>query len=148
MSPTDVTTRPIRSRPRAPMVALIVGAVLAAIALVAATRAATATPAVVDHVTVDNATPYGVDVTLRDSESAGLIQLGRALPEGETTWQQVHDSGERWIFTFTRAGIVAGQVEVSRTQLEQAGWRVATPGAVEQRLADAGLRPYPEEGAR
>jgi hypothetical protein len=148
MSPTDVTSRPVRSRPRAPIIALVVAVALLGIALFALIRAATATPSVVERVAIDNATPYGVEVTLSDSGSGGTILLGRALPERETTWQEVLDGGELWNFSFTRAGIVAGEVEVSRAQLERDGWRVTVPASVGQRLEDAGQRPYPEEGAR
>ena len=95
-----------------------------------------------------NGTPYGVDVDLRNSDRGGVVLLGRALPEQSTAKHEVYDGGDRWIFEFSRGGVVAGDIEMSRDALDQAGWRVTVPDSVERRLADAGQPPYPTEGSR
>ena len=74
--------------------------------------------------------------------------LGRALPEQSTAKHEVYDGGDRWVFEFTRGGVVAGKVEMSRDALDRAGWHVTVPASVEQRLAEAGQPPYPKEGSR
>ena len=66
-----------------------------------------------------NGTPYGVDVDLRNSDRGGVVLLGRALPEQSTAKHEVYDGGDRWIFEFTRGGVVAGDVEMSRDALDQ-----------------------------
>ncbi len=148
MSPTDVTTRPTPVRRRAPLIALIVVAVLVAAGLIELASAAIATPRFVPRVTFVNDTPYGVDVDLRNSDRGGVVLLGRALPEQRTAKHEVYDGGDRWIFGFTRGGVVAGAVEMSRDDLDHTGWRVTVPASVEQRLTDAGQPPYPAEGSR
>jgi hypothetical protein len=148
MSPTDVTTRPTPVRRRAPLIALVVAGVLLAVALIKLVSAATATPEFVPRVTFVNGTPYGVDVDMRNADNDGRVLLGRALPEQNTTKHEVYDGGDQWIFEFTRGGVVAGEIEMSRSDLEHGGWRVTVPASVEQRLADAGQSPYPEEGSR
>jgi hypothetical protein len=148
MSPTDVTTRPTPVRRRAPLIALIVVAALLAAGLIKLGSAAIATPKFVPRVTVVNETPYGVDVDVRNSDHGGVVLLGRALPEQQTAKHEVYDGGDRWIFEFSRGGVVAGELEMSRADLDHTGWRVAVPASVEQRLADAGQPPYPAEGSR
>ena len=148
MSPTELTTRPTPVRGRAPLIALIVVAALLAIGLIKLASAAIATPKFVPRVTFVNGTPYGVDVDLRNSDRGGVVLLGRALPEQHTAKHEVYDGGDRWIFEFSRGGVVAGDVEMSRDALDQSGWRVTVPDSVERRLADAGQPPYPAEGSR
>jgi hypothetical protein len=148
MSPTDVTTRPTPVRRRAPLIALIVVAALLALGLIKLASAAIATPKFVPRVTFVNGTPYGVDVDLRNADHSGVVLLGRVLPEQDTAKHEVYDGGDRWIFEFTRGGVVAGEVEMSRDALDRTGWRVTVPADVEQRLADAGQPPYPAEGSR
>jgi hypothetical protein len=148
MSPTHLMTRPAPPRPRAPQLAI---ALVSAVLLVAFVRVATvamAVPDVVDRVVIDNDTPYGVDVDLRGSDDGSRLLLGRALPEAETVRREVHDEGDRWIFAFWRGGALAGEVELTRTELEANDWKLAVPDTVEQQLADLGQAPYPEEGDR
>ncbi len=148
MSPTDVTTRPTPVRRRAPLIALVVTGALLAVGLIKLASAAIATPKFVPRVTFVNSTPYGVDVDLRNSDRGGVVLLGRALPEQSTAKHEVYDGGDRWIFEFTRGGVVAGEIEMTRDVLDRTGWRVTVPASVEQRLADAGQPPYPREGSR
>jgi hypothetical protein len=109
---------------------------------------AMATPSLVDEVTVVNNSDYGVDVAVRESDDEGRLLLGRALPGAATARQDVVDVGDRWIFSFTRAGVEGGEVELSRDQLAQAGWRVTVPETVAATFVQSGLRPYADEGKR
>ena len=73
MSPIDVTTRPTPVRRRAPLIALIVVAVLLAVGLIKLASAAIATPKFVPRVTFVNGTQYGVDVDLSNSDHGGVV---------------------------------------------------------------------------
>jgi hypothetical protein len=148
LTPTDVSTRPIGSRSRAPLVALIVIAIVAAAGFIRVASSAMATPDAVDHVTVANGTAYGLDVVVRGSEGDPVLRLGRALPQTDMVRHEVLDAGDRWILTFTRGGTEAGRMELSHADLERDDWRITVPGAIEEKLAAEGQQPYPEEGKR
>ena len=148
MSPIDVGTRPARTGSRAPLIALLLVAALAGLALLRVASVAMATPDTVDHVTIVNETQYGVDVDLRSSEASSRLLLGRALPGTSTGRNQVLDAGDVWIFSFLRAGVDAGEVELTRDQLESADWRVTVPDSVVAAIEQSGQVPYPDEGSR
>jgi hypothetical protein len=148
MSPTDLTTRPSRPQLRVPLVAIVVVLALLGAAAIGVLARVMRTPSVVSRVTIVNKSPYGVDIDVRDRKDAGLLVLGRALPQQDTVRREVLDMGDRWIFSFSRSGVPAGDVEVSRATLAANGWRVTVPDSVVQRLERAGEQPYPDEGSR
>ena len=126
MSPTDLSTRPARACSRGPFIAVIAAAI-AGLALVRVASVAMETPDSVDRITFVNGTPYGVDVDLRNSDRGGVLLLGRVLPEQDTAKHEVYDGGDHWIFEFTRGGVVAGEVAMTRDELDHADWRVTVP---------------------
>jgi hypothetical protein len=148
MSPTDLTTRLSRPQQRIPLVAIVVVLALIGAGLVGVLARVMRTPGVVSRVTIVNKSPYGVDIDLRDRDDAGRLVLGRALPRDDTVRREVLDMGDRWIFSFSRSGLQAGDVELSRATLERNDWRVTVPSSVVQRLERAGEQPFPEEGSR
>ena len=148
MSPTDVSTRPTRAGSRAPLIALLVVAAIAGLALLRVVSVAMAPPDYVDDVTIVNKTQYGVDVDVRSSDTAGRLLLGRALPGTNTARSQVLDAGDVWIFSFLRAGVEAGEVQLTREQLDAADWHVTVPDAVIATIEQSGQLPYPDEGRR
>jgi len=148
LTPTDVSTRPIGSRSRAPLVALIVLAVIATAVFIRIATSVMSTPKAVDHVTIANRSDYGLDVNLRTSADAPVLRLGRALPPTDTVRHEVLDAGDHWTFIFTRAGTEAGRLEMTRNDMERDDWRIIVPAEVAQKLQAEGRQPYPEEGRR
>ena len=102
---------------------------------------ALAVPSHVDHVVVENPHPWTVAVEARAAGTGGWV-LVTTVPRGDAVRvDEVLDQGDRWELRFRSAGHPAGSVVVDRTALEEAGWRVAVPDAVADRLREAGLPP-------
>jgi hypothetical protein len=148
MSPLELSTRPSPVRPRPTIVLLIIAAVIALGVVVFIARSVLATPSFVDRITIANDTKYGVDVAVRFGDDSSRMLLGRALPQQESTREEVFDGGDRWTFEFTRGGVEAGHVTMTRDQLARSHWRVAVPASVSQRLAAAGQASFAGEGSR
>ena len=141
MNPT--ATRPLpagmRVRP-AWLLAAAVG-VIALVAAFVAVAPAFRTDKPVPRVTIDNPTLYAVNVEVSGSGTGAWLDLGAVEREGSTTVEQVTDQGPQWTFRFSYGGVDAGEVTVARAALAHAGWRLAIPETVGQRLHDAGLSP-------
>jgi hypothetical protein len=148
MSPTNLTTRPAPTRPHAPQLAVALAVIVAAVAFVFVVSRATAVPGTVDRVVIANDTDYGLDVDLRAGDGDSRLLLGRALPQRDTQRREVIDAGDRWRFSFRSGGEVVGDVEMTRGELEAAGWEVAVPDAVAQALDASPRSAYPDEGTR
>jgi hypothetical protein len=148
MPSIDLTTRPSRPRLRIPLVVMALLVVLLGAAIFAVVSQAIRTPTLVSRVTFVNDTPYALEVDVREHAGAGRVLLGRALPEGSTLRHEVTDVGERWLFTFNRGGVLAGELDVSREELDRDDWRVTIPDSIVAPLRDAGVTPYPDEGRR
>jgi hypothetical protein len=147
MSSIDLTTRPTRPRVHAALLAGAVALLLVGGTLVVLLARAMSTPSTVARVTVVNHGDYGLDVELRDQDAARVL-FGRALPDGNTSRHEVLDLGDDWTFVFSRDGLAAATVDVSRDELARADWHVTVPDDVATKLRDAGQIPYPEEGDR
>jgi hypothetical protein len=147
MSSIDLTTRPTRPRVHAALLAAAVALLLVGGGLVVLLARAISTPNTVSRVTIVNHGDYGLDVTLRGND-AGRVLFGRALPGGDTSRHEVLDLGGDWTFVFSREGLTAATVDVSRDELARADWHITVPDEVSTKLRDAGQRPYPREGDR
>jgi hypothetical protein len=97
----------------------------------------------VAHVRVDNQTPYDVAVDVAGATRDGWMGAGFAQRRTTTEFSDVVDQGATWVFRFSYAGVDAGEVTVARSTLEGAGWRVAVPASVVDRLVAAGVSPPP-----
>jgi hypothetical protein len=137
---TDFALRPLRSRRRRdlPLVGVGVAALVGVFLLVASL---TSEPARVDRLTVVNPTAYGVNVSVRSGTDDGRFLLGWAWGNDQMTIPDAADQGDTWIFTFSYAGVDAGEQEMTRAALEHDGWRLEIPSDVAERLAAAGLQP-------
>jgi hypothetical protein len=137
-SPPRVARRvgPVRSDLEAMLLAT-------AIAAVAALALAQRTPTFVDGIAVDNPSEYQVRVEVRGSDDqawSGLTTLDRGASR---VVPEVFDVGADWTFRFIAQGADAGEVRMARADLEAAGWSLAVPDAVAQRLRDAGVPASP-----
>jgi hypothetical protein len=147
MSSIDLTTRPTRPRVHAALLAAVVALLLVGGGLVALLARAMSTPSTVDRVTIVNHGDYGLDVELR-AHDAGRILFGRALPDRDTSRHDVLDLGDDWTFVFSRQGLTAAAIDVSRDQLARDDWHLTVPDEVAAKLRDVGQTPYPQEGDR
>lgn len=132
--------RPVPSIRRPLVVGVVALAVVAAafgIGVGSLTRGA----AFVAQVTIDNPTPYDLQVDVGGPGRGGILALGTVPRDGSRSFEQVVDQGSRWVFRLSFGGKDVGEVVVPRPQLEKDGWRVAVPAAIGQDLAAAGHAP-------
>jgi hypothetical protein len=130
-------------RPRSPQlssvaIVLIGVAVTVGVALPVA-RLGLAEPTTVSRLTVENPTPYIVNVEVTHTGRNGWLDLGSFRREGSRAVEELADQGRQWVFRFSYGGVDAGELVVSRGQLARDGWRVTVPAEVLERLRQAGL---------
>lgn len=97
--------------------------------------------AYVDRLTVENTTPFRVNVALAAEGRPGVLDLGTAPREGTLVLQEVADPGSRWIVHVSYAGTSAGDLVVTRSSLSDAGWRLEIPPSFGDRLRAQGFVP-------
>ncbi|MEA2704417.1 MAG: hypothetical protein QOD63_2362 [Actinomycetota bacterium] len=119
----------------------LLAAAVGGVAAVVLASSSLSPAAFVDRVTIVNPTPYQLNVALGAVGSSGSLDLGTAGRDTEMVVEQVFDPGSRWVLRFSYAGTSAGEVDVSRSELADAKWRVEIPPAVGDRLRATGLAP-------
>jgi len=100
-------------------------------------------PGFVDRVRIDNPTGYDIHVDIAERDAQSRLPLGVAGQRCTTEFQDVIDPGPTWVVRFTAQGRDAGELTVSRTELERDGWTVRVPDEVVDRLAAAGAPSTP-----
>jgi hypothetical protein len=100
-------------------------------------------PRFVARVSVANASPYLVDVSVSDGSRGGWMGLAAVRPDDHLDVYDVVDQGRTWVFRFTSGPYDGGELEISKSQLVRDGWRVTVPRAVIDRLSSRGASPYP-----
>lgn len=133
-------SRPVPSI-RRPVVLGVVALAVVAVAFGIAVGSLTREAAFVAQVTVENPTPYNLQVDLGASEEGRVLELGTVPRESSRSFEQVVDQGAQWVFRLSFGGKDVGEVVVPRRQLEEDGWRVAVPGSIGRDLAEAGHPP-------
>ncbi len=131
---TEPRLTPLRSPHQA--VALFLGAAVLAVLIVAPSLSP---GSFVSRLRIDNPTPFAVNVDVSDGDGTTRFQLGTVGRETEGLLEEVADPGAMWVFRFTYAGVDAGEMRVSRSELRGAGWQFAIPAEVGQRLTAAGF---------
>lgn len=121
------------------VVASVAGVVVLAFVMLGAMRL----PGFVSRLTVANPTLYGVEIEVREaqSESGGWFTLGTFGRESVRNTYEVLDSGRAWTVRFWAGGVDAGQMTITRDQLERNRWRLTVPAEVADRLAAEGVSP-------
>jgi hypothetical protein len=122
----------------------LIDVVVAAIFAVIVTAFAVDSPSRTPDIAIKNGTPY--DVTIKVSDGNGDDWMGFALvdAQSEVVVRAPVDHGSEWTLSFGRGG----EYPITRSELEQAGWRMRVPDAVAERLAAAGIAPSPQRGER
>ena len=108
-------------------------AVLAAVLAIVLLRPALEPGPFVAGVSFVNSSEYAFDVDVTAAKTDGWMLLGTVADRGKTEVAEVFDQGPTWTFRFVTQGQLAGEVEVSRAELERAGWQLEVPA----RFADA-----------
>ena len=90
-------------------------------------------------VTVENPSPYIINVAVTGAERDGWIDFGSVRRENRETFEQTPDPGDEWVFRFSYAGVDAGELVVSRDQLAQDGWKITVPPESTEQLRQAGV---------
>lgn len=125
--------------------AVVVGGIVALVLILAGTQALEG-PGVMERVTVENPTPYQVEVAVAGSESGSLLALGPVSPGERHAFASVVDQGDRWIVHVTSARSDGGEFVVRRADLERSKWVITIPSEVASRLAANGGSPGTQPG--
>ena len=136
MSGATTTGRPTGGAPfrvrRARTAGFAVAAVVA-VMLVAVPRFLDS-PHMVDRLTVENPTGYDISIDATDHRRRAWVGLGTVHRGTTSTFEEILDQGEVWIFRFSAQGEDGGELQVSRQQLEGDGWRMRVPAEVGEQL--------------
>ncbi len=98
-------------------------------------------PGRVAALTVTNPSPYQVNVEVSAAGDDRWLDLGAVDRERDRTIEELFDFGATWVFRFASGGVDGGRLEVARTALHAAGWKITVPPDVAERFAAAGLKP-------
>jgi hypothetical protein len=96
----------------------------------------------VESIVIDNPTAYTANVDVRGGARDGWLGLTASKANSEKTVELVYDQGPTWIFRFSYAGYEE-ELELSRSELVHAGWRVEVPESFETMLREHGVQPPP-----
>ncbi len=138
MNPVLTPPRPRSPRPASVAVVLVGVAVTVAAVLVAA-RLTTDESTLVRRLTVENPTPYLLNVEVSGADRGSWVDLGSFGKQSSRTVEEVVDQGRQWVFRFSYGGVEGGELVVGRDQLVRDGWRITVPAEVTERLRAAGL---------
>lgn len=111
---------------------------LAALALILGVLRSVQGPAVIERVTIDNPTPYPVEVSVAGSSHAARVVLGPVSPASRHTFESVLDEGDRWVVRVTSARSNGGEFAVRRGDLHRSNWVITIPDSVGAKLAETG----------
>jgi len=134
---------PARAPRRVAMIAVV--AAVAAVALVVVAQKLLPSPAATRRITVNNTTPFHLEIDAAGTGRARAVTLGPIGREQRKTFDGVIDQGDEWIFRFSSGGTDGGEMRVSRAQLQQDGWTLTVGDEVGRRLQAAGVPPSPRE---
>lgn len=125
--------------------AVVVGGLVALVLLFAGTQAL-AGPGVIEQVTVDNPTPYQVEVAVSGSDGGSQLALGPVAAGEHHAFASVVGQGDRWVVHVTSARSDGGEFVLSRAELERTKWVITIPADVASRLAANGASSRPPTG--
>jgi hypothetical protein len=134
--------RPARPRVSGAGIVGVGVAVLVFAAIIGGLAWAVRSPTYVARVEITNDTAYSVNVDLAGDR--GRVGLGTVPAGDRLDLVDVIDQGDPWVFEFTYAGQSAGEVTISRADLEAADWKIEVPPGVQTTLEREGLAPSAE----
>src|SRR5438552_12182756 len=120
MSPvlTPAPTQEAPTRLGRNVAAVVVGGLVALVLIFAGSQALEG-PGVIERVTVDNPTPYQVEVAVAGSEGGSRLALGPVAAGERHAFASGGDQGDRWVVHVTSARSDGGQVGLRRADLRR-----------------------------
>lgn len=91
-------------------------------------------PPLVDRLAVENPTGYDISIEATDGHRRGWVAVGTAQRATTTTFEEIVDRGDVWIFRFSAQGQDGGELRVARHQLDRDRWHVRIPVEVGEQL--------------
>jgi hypothetical protein len=137
--------KPLLTRPRpslnrlATLGRLLVVAATAAVVFPMVSRLALSDDRSFRRLTVENRSPFIVNVEVTDADRNGWLDVGSFRRERARTVEELADQGRQWVFRFSYGGVDGGELVVGRERLAKDGWRITVPPEVSGRLRVAGL---------
>ena len=100
-------------------------------------------PRFVSRVTIENPSQHTITVSATTRAHDGWTVVGVAAARTSTSFDEVIDQGDTWVFR-ARGNIGPPvEFEVPRADLERSRWRVTVPDEVERQLRSSGASPDP-----
>lgn len=125
---------------------LVLGVLVLSVAIVVALTSVVGLsggPGTVGRITVENPTPYALDIEVSPGTGTGWVSAGFVRQKSTAVVEEIADQGDVWVFRFDSQGQTGGEVRFTRPELEATGWRIVVPDDVATRLAEAGAPPSP-----
>ena len=97
----------------------------------------------VERITFVNAGDFPARVDVTDENRSGWLGIGIVPSNQETSFDEVIDQGETWVFRFDYAAKHQEEIELSRSDLERNRWTVEVPAEFEATLRELGVSPVP-----
>lgn len=140
MTGTTTATRPDGGTPAAFYRPVIPAGVVVALVLAAAVplMRLLETPSFVDRISVENPTRYDIGIDVTDADRDGWMAIGTARRATSSTFQEIIDQGDVWIFRFRAQAEDGGELRVTRQELERDGWKLTIPESVGDDLQSKG----------
>lgn len=114
----------------------LLGAVIVAVVLVGAAKLME-TPRTVSALAVTNPTRFDLAIEVSD-DGEGWMPVGSVRRESTVTFKEIVDQGDVWVFRFTAQGRDSGRLDISKADLEKAGWTLSVPESVSDELRAQG----------
>jgi hypothetical protein len=100
-------------------------------------------PAPTIDLEVVNPTRRDIHVSVRSQGDRGVVGIGTVAPDETYQFREVVEHGDAWVVIFSSAGVVGGELSLSRHQLAERDWIITIPMEVDRELAAAGVSPSP-----
>lgn len=140
MSPVVTPAPPARIRRRGDILLVLAG-VLTLVVVVAVFLPAAGTPGHIENITVTNPHEWPANVEAAGENRQGWVGMGAVDATGTRAFEEILDQERLWVFRFSYAGVDAGELMISRADLQRSGWRITVPDEFANRLGAAGVGP-------
>lgn len=134
-----MTPRRPQSASAASVTLVVAGLLIALGVAVPVARLGAGEPRQFRRLTVQNPTPYIVNVEVARVGEDTWLDVGSFRRDTRRPVDEVADQGARWVFRFSYGGVEAGELAVSRAQMARDRWTVTVPTEVADRLRVAGM---------
>ncbi len=95
------------------------------------------TPGHIESITITNPHQWPASVEAAGGDRQGWTAIGAVDAAGTQAFGELLDQGRVWVFRFSYAGVDAGELVISRADLEGSGWRITVPAEFADRLRAA-----------